>query len=532
MYKVFLVDDKIVVREGIRSNFPWEETEFALAGEAPDGEIALSMLQDVKPDILITDIRMPFMDGLELCRQVSRTMPWIYIVILSGYDDFAYAREAISLGVKEYLLKPVSGQEIRTVLERIAERIQEDKRQQASLNAYREQVASSSRFLREKLLSELYGGADCERVLRSARSMQMNLRANHYLVMLLSPSPEPDGEAALFNAQGVLERLVEGSGGAAHLCRMFLGGGVEYTLLVLGDTSADLDERAYGLAQAARYDVERSTGVKLLVAIGEDVGSLGEVPRSLSNAREIMERLKQSKAKNDARHIMGAQDVRPEAELTLPDMDAAPLVEQLRYATAADVDGILTRYAAGLGDSAAQSVMMANYFFVEIMLAASRIVRDSQGVPQEVIPEAFRAQNSMLTVEEVLPLCRDMLEKAVAFRENQGSARYGSVIRKARAFIDEHFSDSNVTLHDVASHVALSNNHFCTVFSQEMGVTFTEYLTAVRIARAKELLTSGGMRTSDVAYAVGYNDPHYFSYLFKKNTGLSPRDYRKEKCGK
>ena len=204
MYKVFLVDDEIVVREGIRSNFPWEETEFALAGEAPDGEIALSMLQDVKPDILITDIRMPFMDGLELCRQVSRTMPWIYIVILSGYDDFAYAREAISLGVKEYLLKPVSGQELRTVLERIAERIQEDKRQQASLNAYREQVASSSRFLREKLLSELYGGANCERVLRSARSMQMNLRANHYLVMLLSPSPEPDGEAALFNAQGVL----------------------------------------------------------------------------------------------------------------------------------------------------------------------------------------------------------------------------------------------------------------------------------------------------------------------------------------
>ena len=99
MYKVFLVDDEIVVREGIRSNFPWEETQFVLAGEAPDGEIALSMLQDVKPDILITDIRMPFMDGLELCRQVSRTMPWVYIVILSGYDDFAYAREAISLGV-------------------------------------------------------------------------------------------------------------------------------------------------------------------------------------------------------------------------------------------------------------------------------------------------------------------------------------------------------------------------------------------------------------------------------------------------
>jgi len=171
---------------------------------------------------------------------------------------------------------------------------------------------------------------------------------------------------------------------------------------------------------------------------------------------------------------------------------------------------------------------MANFFFVEIMLAASRIIRDSEGNPQEVIPAAFRAQSTMITVDEVLPLCRDMLERAIAFRDSRGSARYGSVIRKARAFIDEHFADSNVTLHDVASHVALSNNHFCTVFSQEMGVTFTEYLTSLRMNRAKELLTGTAMRTGDVAYAVGYNDPHYFSYLFKKNTGLSPRDFRKD----
>lgn len=117
------------------------------------------MIQDIKPDILITDIRMPFMDGLQLCRSAMRTMPWMYVIILSGYDDFAYAREAISLGVKEYLLKPVSGQELLQVLERIAARIQEDKRQQANLRAFREEFASSSRFLKEKLLQELFTGS-------------------------------------------------------------------------------------------------------------------------------------------------------------------------------------------------------------------------------------------------------------------------------------------------------------------------------------------------------------------------------------
>lgn len=528
MYKVFVVDDEIVVREGVRSNFPWDETEFVLAGEAPDGEIALSMLQDVKPDILITDIRMPFMDGLELCRRVARSMPWIYIVILSGYDDFAYAREAISLGVKEYLLKPVSGQELLAVLERIAERIREDKRQQANLNAYREQVASSSRYLKEKLLTELYGGANGDRILKSARSLQLNLLAKRYLVMLLAPSPEPDSEEAMFAAQSVLERLADGSGGAALVCRGYGG----FSFLVMGDSASDLEERAYGLAQAAQYDVERSANVKLLVAIGTDVEALKDIPRSLEDARSIIERMTAGAGGDGQRRIMGWQDIIGDAPISIADMDAAPLAEQLKYATAGDVDRILQNYANGLGWAAAQSVMMANYFFVEMMLAAFRIVSESGGDPHEVIPGAARAQNSMVSVDEVLPLCRDMLQRAITFRDMQGSARYGGVLRKARAFIDEKYCDSNLTLHDVAAHVALSNNHFCTVFSQEMGVTFTEYLTGVRIQHARELLADTAMRTADVAYAVGYNDPHYFSYLFKKNTGLSPRDYRKdEKIG-
>ena len=130
MTKVFLADDEIVIREGIRTSFPWSETEYQLVGEAPDGEIALSMIRDTKPDILITDIRMPFMDGLAVCRVVRRQMPWIGIIILSGYDEFEYARQAIQLGVKEYMLKPITANELRQVLDRVNAQIkaeQEDR---------------------------------------------------------------------------------------------------------------------------------------------------------------------------------------------------------------------------------------------------------------------------------------------------------------------------------------------------------------------------------------------------------------------
>ena len=121
--KVFLVDDEIAIRENLRNSFPWEENGFQLVGEAPDGEMAMPMIRDLNPDILLTDIRMPFMDGMALCAEVKRVLPWIGVVILSGYDDFSYARQAISLGVKEYLLKPITADELGQALRRVTGQI-------------------------------------------------------------------------------------------------------------------------------------------------------------------------------------------------------------------------------------------------------------------------------------------------------------------------------------------------------------------------------------------------------------------------
>ena len=155
LLKVFLVDDEIATREGIRSSFPWDEEHFTLVGEAPDGEIALPMIADEKPDVVITDIRMPFMDGLALSRAIRRTMPWIHIVILSGYSDFDYAKQAITLGVEEYLLKPVTVEELRSVLDRIRDKLLEERKNRAAEQMIRQQMASGIRFVQDKLLGSL-----------------------------------------------------------------------------------------------------------------------------------------------------------------------------------------------------------------------------------------------------------------------------------------------------------------------------------------------------------------------------------------
>ena len=509
MCKVFLVDDEIVAREEIRASLPWEELGFELIGEAADGEIALSMLREVQPNILITDIRMPYMDGMELCRRVRGELPETRIVIVSASENFAYAQEALSLGVKGFLSKPVDAAVLRGVLTRISADIREKERRESREAAFQEYMAASGRFLREKLLQDLYGGADADTVLRFARAMRINLAAKRYLVMLARPALNAPDARSFSAIQGVLEQLVQASGGTVFLQRE----GMDFSLLLLGDDVDHLTKRAEELANAARSEVERATGIGLLIAVGEDVEALSDISESLLDARVQLDAATRSpKARGP---------ITPEA-LALSEIDGPPLGELLKYASVSDVEDIINRCAKTL--NAARSEMLESHFYVDVLLEASRIIRESQGDPHEIIPEAFQVQGGL---EEMLSLCREMLCKAIAFRDSRGSARYGSVIRKAQAYIGEHFADSGLTLGDVAAHVALSNNHFCTIFSREMGVTFIEYLTSIRINRAGELLRTTNMRTSEVAYAVGYNDPHYFSYLFKKNTGTSPRDYRR-----
>jgi len=530
MYKVFLADDEIVIREGIRNNFPWETTEFMLAGEASDGEIALSMLQDIKPDILITDIKMPFMDGLALCRSVSHTMPWMHVVILSGHDEFIYAKEAMALGVKEYLLKPVNAQELLHTLLKIGERIQEEKKKQADLAALKEQFASSSRYLQENLLRELISGSikqeGVEELHLRSRKLNMSLRASSYLAMLVTPEYTDTRYEESIAVQGALQRLCEGSSGTVFFCEM---SGYP-VLLVLGDNESDLEERAYGVAQAAQYGIERTTGIPVKVSIGTCVNYLWEVPQSLSAAQAVQRTMGVFQKENSQRRIMGVRDVGITSGLSLINLDVTPIGEQLQYATREDVDNILAHYEASLGDMATHSMVMANYVYVEILLAASHIIKENGGVPKEVIPQRLQEQGlteSMLSVDGTLPLTKEILLCAITFRDRQNATKYFMVIRKAQAYLNEQYSNPCISLHDVASYVAMSNNHFCTIFSQEVGITFTEYLTGLRISKAKELLRATNLRSSDIAYKVGYNDPHYFSYLFKKNTGMTPSDFRR-----
>jgi two-component system response regulator YesN len=280
-------------------------------------------------------------------------------------------------------------------------------------------------------------------------------------------------------------------------------------------------------AQAIKYEVERSVGVALRVAIGAPTEAIDGVQDSYLSAQSVLKGMATNAA---GTRIMDAADRGMQVGARLMSMDVVPVFEKLRCATSQETEEILRQHFDAIGTVARQSVIMANYLYVDILLAAMRVIRENGGDPEKIIPEAVQQQTEGVRAfsgqGDMVDSARKILFKAIRFRDSQNQSHSASVARAACAYIDRNYVTPDMTLSDVAKHVALSNNHFCTVFSQEMGVTFIEYLTALRMKKAKELLKLTDMRSSDVAAAIGYSDPHYFSYLFKKNVGMNPRDYR------
>ncbi|MBR5422301.1 MAG: response regulator [Lachnospiraceae bacterium] len=409
--KVFLADDEIVVREGIRESFPWDDTPYTLVGEAPDGEMALPMIRDTNPDIVITDIRMPFMDGLELCRTLCTQMPWIGIIVLSGYDEFEYARQCIQLGVREYLLKPINAADLREVLDKVSNQLKEERKALEHAASLRARMEGGGKFLKEKLIGSLFtddsAEEDAQNVLKELAAMGCPVPAPYYTVVDAAFTPTGTGQEAASS-------LAETSGGIVHTSASRTG----TRLLVLGNTAEDAEEMAYSFSSSLARELERCECSAIRVGIGDIVDRPEEILHSFKTARHI-------------RHL---------------------LVQRTEE----------------------QAIILGT--------------REMGGVEDET--------------------------------------QVSSIISEAKLYMAQNYSNPNLMLQDVAQAVNMSKSRFSTVFSQQNGQTFTEYLIYLRLNKAKELLRESGMKSSQVAREAGYNDAHYFSYIFKKNTGMTPSEYR------
>lgn len=545
MYTVFAVDDEPIVLEGIRSKIDWDGSGFTFAGEATDGEIALSMIHELKPDILITDIKMPFMDGLQLAQAIKQTQPWIKIIILSGHDEFDYAKKAISIGIEDYLLKPFTPDELIASLKKTAERIDTERKQLSDISKLKAELKSNEALIKKEFLNNLvHGSADMSSVIQKSSELGINLISRYYKV-LISRIQSRSGN---INTQQEACSLLNSYSTAINEAVSFFHHSNLLVCIFKGSTQAELDDNTFRAAESISHIATKNDDCTVLTAIGKTVEHLSQLKTSYEDAKKILAvntvPSGDSGANNSSSRIISFDDLGAEINydtntstdiqndgnsgfLDISEND--PLVDRLKYAGKNDISAIIEESMSLIRNNPGQFKVFASYILVDLIFAVSKLIEKLGGDIKTLNPEILQRKfvdDAVQNEENFTRIIEQVLNFALEYRDSKMTGKYGDVILKAKKFIEENYADQNTTLTSVAEQVCLSPNHFSTIFSQECKTTFIEYLTSVRIENAKRLMRETEMKGYDIAYECGFSDPHYFSYIFKKNTGLSPREYK------
>lgn len=531
MYKVFLVDDEIVVREGIRENVKWKNTEFIFSGEAPDGEMALPLIQEIKPDILLTDIKMPFMDGLELTKIVRKNMPWIKVIILSGHDEFKYAKEAIQIGVTEYLLKPITSGDLIEALDRVALQIESEKKEKENVEKLKKQLEQNTSLLRDKFLERLVQGMiPALDIIDGCTKFNINIISKYYLVAIIEMETQEDNNLSkepskILMAQNIINDTVSKDEDII----MFAKNSEELVLILKGDNEPLLNEKIYILGQAVKYEVERNTDCKVAINIGQARERLQGITLSYKEADKV----KNYKYVYGKNKILSISDVKNNGgfEKKFIKIEKSNVKNFMKCGSQSQIGQFMEQYANSINEVEIKSPIYIYYLFVDLMIDASSVIEELGEKLENVIPEVSYFENLLVGIDSTdrfKELVESIIIKVMKFRESKSDNKYWSIIFKAKEYIDTNFSDNNISLNSVAAHVNVSPSHFSTIFSQETGENFIEYLTKVRMKKAMTLLRMTSQKSAEIAYNVGYNDPHYFSYIFKKTVGMTPKEYRSE----
>lgn len=537
MLRVFLAEDETIIRETLRDTVPWARCGYTFVGEAGDGEMALPLIQQTRPDVLITDIRMPFMDGLALSKLVLQEFPQMKVIILSGYDDFEYAQTAIGLGVERYLLKPITKSTLMTVLEEVREKIQGERAQQNYLAQFRQEAQDYEQYARRRFLERVVAGQlSVQEIYEQAEKLDLDLRARSYNLALVSAMPESGSASESYSEPGARIR----DGMVAHFLRhpdyiLFRWNLTSFAVLLL-----ERQENMESIVNRCIHKVQelyQTFGPELnwYVAMGTPTQRLSALPGCF----EEVSRLWAYRHILPEQHILTAQTVKSltgtgsDHDLSGLDMNKvspAMLTGVLQNASAQEISSFVDEYAHSLED-ALESGPFCQYLMLSARFTATQFVENLGMEQREYLGNlsCLGMLGQQISIDDLKRYLSDILLQAIRLRDRVTGSQYNVQLKQAIRYIDEHYQCEDISLNRVAKEVDLSPNYLSAVFSQEMSTTFVEYLTAKRMEKARELLRASDLRSGEIAAAVGYKDSHYFSFLFKKTQGCTPRDYRSGK---
>lgn len=527
-YSVLLVDDEEEVIQVIMKKINWEGLGFSVAGYANNGVKAWEMVEELQPDVVMTDIRMPFMDGMELSRRIRDEYPATKILFFTGFDEFEYARGAVHLEVEEYILKPVNSVELTNVFTQLKSKLDQEISEKRNTETLQKYYMESLPLLRTNFYTSLIEGSIREEEIPGYLSdYQLSFSGPFFccLVLHTSSNQVPEGMNPLLLATSVHkqaeERLAEKW---RAKCFSYLGNTVMIPQLRTENEMSGLTDDCDRFCKYAKSII----GAVVTAGIGPVCDSLLAVSQSYHGAREAVS----YRVLYGAARAINMQEAVPgemiHASLT-NEIEMSNLFKMISLGSGEEVVKAVDQYLKHMSFPN-KSLQHHHIDMMELVSAFYRFALNNDIVPEEFKEDIRKLYSSLFDLDPA-SFRRWLTDFSLSLREKLIHVRNRStrsLVTRAEEYVHLNYADEDLSLDRVCESLGVSNSYFSSVFKKETGNSFIRYLTDYRMERAAGQLVGTNEKSYIIAQKVGYADPNYFSYVFKRKFGVSPSRYRKE----
>lgn len=522
MYRVLLVDDEPYILEGLKHIISWEEYGLEIAGQATNAGDALTMLKDIH--ILLTDVKMPEMTGLELIRQAKQMFPEIKAIILSGYDDFEYVKEAVKLGIENYLLKPINRDELASTLANIVDKIEAELYRKIHLN-------QSMNVIRENILYRLVSGnISREELAQKATLLNIDLDCSSYLVSvfhILSLSEEndvkTDRDKSLwsFSISNICYEIMEGSGLRVAQFADHHGD----IIILFYDTQSQLGYKELGrILEKCAEAIARLLHIHVFVTVGAYVDDYELISQSYSQALELQE----YQLVFPPNYVAFHTDIREGVNYAQNDVQVDFEVFRNLLASgrqediSAYVDDIFTRLSGNSNTSPSTVRNLIVELLVHLNSTAKAIKRNSSfNLDYQNLISEFSKRKNLTEIKDWLKQLIFAVLGDLKLPEDKTSPIISQVLK----YLNQNYS-SDISIKTLAGHFNINAAYLGQLFKKETGEIFSDFLFKFRMEKARQLMSDPSLKANEIALKVGYNEASYFYKSFKKYTRLSFSEYR------
>lgn len=531
MYRAILVDDEETVLRGLRNHVDWGKYDVSIAATFSDGQSAYDYVRENPVDLILTDVCMPEMDGIELSRKARALYPEMKILFVSAHSDVSFLRDALKLEAVDYILKSIDLDELDETLTRVVGRIDEERRQQQRFSELEAHMARSLPLIQNRRLTSLLRGTDEpeEMIEKEFRFLRLPVDSRtHYAVFVIGlrnkwalVSGMTEKECILFSLkiQNMLEEILNRYGGGVCVKDRI----AEY-ILIANAEAEDYEETLLAVAENARDELRDTLALEVSIGISERLMGLRQIKDGYESAcNAILRRYyidgQQAISVNKYEEADGMKAVRAHAEKEIRDS-----------LTAGDEAGLSEAVDRVLAEARALSPDEQQDFLIFLLMLPAPLLTNidppARGlyVSHRRLLERFLACENYVSQEALL---REAFSEVARLLASLSAPQSNVLVRRVQELIEQKYMD-HLSVNSLAQAVYLTPTYLCVLFKQYTGKTINEYITQERVRHAKRLLADPGILLYDVCYMVGYLSPSYFSRLFKKTAGMTPSEFREQ----